>query len=155
MSIKQTTPWQIVGAIGLILIVGLSTLWLMRPMETMMSFTPLSGLITLKSMATDAIPYEIAIANHKPTLIEFYADWCTTCQAMSPTMEALHRQYAPQINFVMLNVDQPQWAAQVSEYSAFGVPQFTLLDSEHHEVHTWVGKIPRPIFKNIFEQVLG
>ncbi|WP_228021378.1 thioredoxin domain-containing protein [Vasconcelosia minhoensis] len=152
---KEQFPRRRLTAVAAILIAGLLTVLLTRPAETAVSFTPLSGLMTLKATAAEAVPYEVAIANPKPTLIEFYADWCTTCQAMSPTVAALHQQYAERLNFVMLDVDRPQWASQVSDYGASGVPQFTLLDSEQQVVKTWVGKVPKAVFKTVFDQILG
>lgn len=154
-SMEKKLPKQVLVLLVTVIIAGVSTFFLTRPAATATSFTPLSGLITLKEMASKAVPYEVAIANHKPTLIEFYADWCTTCQGMSPTVEALHQQYSEQVNFVMLNIDQPEWANQVADYGASGVPQFTLLDSTQTEIKTWVGKVPKPIFREKLDQVLG
>lgn len=131
------------------------TLLITRPAATAASFTPLSGLVSLKAMAAEAMPYEDAIASPNPTFIEFYADWCTTCQSMSHTVADLHQQYSDRINFVMLNIDDPRWATQVADYGASGVPQFTLLDTQHSEIKTWVGKVPEPILANIFDQLLG
>ncbi|MCS6812160.1 MAG: thioredoxin domain-containing protein, partial [Cyanobacteria bacterium] len=39
--------------------------------------------VSLDALAARSIPLEIALKNGKPTLIEFYANWCTTCQAMA------------------------------------------------------------------------
>ncbi len=146
---------KLIGAVLAILAAVLVTLVITRPAATTISFTPLSGLMTLKAMAAEATPYDVAIASPTPTLIEFYADWCTTCQGMSATIAELHHQYGQSINFVMLDIDDPQWATQVSDYSASGVPQFTLLDAQHDQVKTWVGKVPKPILANIFDQLLG
>lgn len=144
------------GVVAVVAVVAvLVTLLITRPAVTATSFTPLSGLMTLKAMAAEAMPYDVAIASPTPTLIEFYADWCTTCQGMSSTMADLHKQYGNSINFVMLDIDDPQWAAQVSDYGASGVPQFTLLDGAHDPVKTWVGKVPKPILANVFDQLLG
>lgn len=139
-------------AIGLAVV---ATVLLTRPAATVMSMTPLSGLMTLKSLAAESVPYEVALTSPKPTLIEFYADWCTTCQSMSATVNSLHEQYGAQMNFVMLDIDDPQWADQVEAFSASGVPQFTLLNSRHQSVHTWVGKVPKPIFTDAFTPLLG
>ena len=111
--------------------------------------------MTLKTMAASSTPYEVALANQRPTLIEFYADWCTTCQSMSATVDALHMQYGEQVNFVMLDIDDPQWADEVEAYRASGVPQFTLLNTHRQSVHTWVGKVPKPVFQSVFDQLLS
>ncbi|NEZ63811.1 thiol:disulfide interchange protein [Leptolyngbyaceae cyanobacterium CCMR0082] len=146
---------KLVGAMIAILVAILVTLLITRPAATTTSFTPLSGLMTLKTMAAEATPYEVAIASPNPTFIEFYANWCTTCQGMSPAIADLHQQYGNTISFVMLDIDDPQWANQVSDYGASGVPQFTLLNAQHDEVKTWVGKVPKPILANVFDQLLG
>ena len=127
------------------------TFTLTKPAANPVSMTPLSGLIQLKAMAAQTVPYEEAIANQKPTFIEFYADWCTTCQSMSSTVEKLHQQYGARIDFVMLNIDNPQWAQQVDQYKATGVPQFTLLDKAEQSIDTWVDKVPASILAETLE----
>ena len=152
---KRGNLWRLWGVLVAILLAVWGTLLLTRPAAVPMSMTPLSGLMTLKAMAADSMPYDSAITNQKPTLIEFYADWCTTCQSMSATMDKLQRQYCDQVNFVMLDIDNPQWAKQISEYGASGVPQFTLLSSAKEPLETWVGKVPTPIFNDAFDQAIG
>ena len=119
-SVKQRWRlWIVLIALPLMI---MTTVAFTQPAANIMSMTPLSGLMTLKSMATRAVPYELALASEKPTLIEFYADWCTTCQSMSSTVDALHERYGDQVNFVMLDIDDPQWASQVKTFGATGVP---------------------------------
>ena len=124
---KRSHLWRLWVTLIAVLLVVCVMLGLTRPAAQAISMTPLNRLIKLETFAAKAIPYEEALANQKPTLIEFYANWCTTCQDTSATVEALNQQYGDRINFVMLNVDSPQWAPQVAHYSAFGVPQFTLI----------------------------
>ena len=133
----------------------MTTLFLTRPAASVISMTPVSGLMTLQSMAAKSVPYEQAIASHQPTFIEFYADWCTTCQGMSATVDRLHHDYGHQVNFVMLNIDDPQWAEPIAQFHASGVPQFTLLNAEQQSVNTWVGKVPTPIFTAAFAELIG
>ncbi|MBX2862060.1 MAG: thiol:disulfide interchange protein [Leptolyngbyaceae cyanobacterium MAG.088] len=147
--------FKILGALIAITAAVLVTVLITRPAAKTTSFTPLSGLMTLKVMAAEAMPYADAIASPNPTFIEFYADWCTTCQGMSSTVATLHQQYGGNINFVMLDIDDPQWATQVSNYGASGVPQFTLIDAQHNEIKTWVGKVPKSILASVFDQLLG
>ena len=117
--------------------------------------SPLSGLITLKALAKEAIPYENAIANGKPTLLEFYADWCTTCQGMSPIVRNLAEKYDNQVNLVMLNIDDPQWDNLVQRYQVTGIPQYTFIDAKANTVDTLVGKVPQAIMAQVFEQLIN
>ncbi len=152
--------WKLWSAIGCVcltvfLTVATATSFLSQPAASTLSMTPLAELISLKNMAAEAVPYQQAVSNQNPTLVEFYADWCTTCQSMSATVEDLHRRYGEQINFVMLDIDDPRWAGQIEQYSATGVPQFTLLNSAQQSVETWVGKVPKSIFSQTFDQLLA
>lgn len=150
------TPWgQLIGGVIAIAAACLLTVFITRPAATTSSFTPLSGLVTLKEMAQASVAYGDAISTEKPVFMEFYADWCTTCQGMSATIADLHQNYGESINFVMLDIDDPQWAKQVKNYGASGVPQFTLLDADHNEVKTWVGKVPKSILASVFDNLPG
>ena len=117
--------------------------------------SPLSGLITLKALAENSIPYPAAIANGKPTLIEFYADWCTTCQGMSATIQNLEEKYGDRVNLVMLDIDDPQWDRLVQQYRVTGIPQYTFLDESQETLDTVVGKVPQSIMERFFEQLVS
>ncbi|MDJ0648143.1 MAG: thioredoxin domain-containing protein [Xenococcaceae cyanobacterium MO_188.B19] len=128
---------------------------LMFPLSAQaMGNSPLKGLVTLKAMAKEAIPYDMAIANDKPTLLEFYADWCTTCQGMSPTVKNLADKYSDRVNLVMLNIDDPQWNNLVQKYQVTGIPQYTFIDAETKTVDTLIGKVPQTIMAQVFDQVV-
>ena len=113
----------------------------------------LRGLAIMRAMARESIDYQEAISNKKPTVLEFYADWCTTCQGMSPVMNSLEREYAEKINLVMLNIDDPQWQEIIKKYHVTGVPQFTFLDRDRQTIDTLIGKVPKQIMVQIFEQI--
>ena len=60
---------------------------------------------SLTEMAKASTPLETALVNGKPTLMEFYANWCGSCQAMANDLSEIKQKYAEPLNFVMLNVD--------------------------------------------------
>ncbi|NET33698.1 MAG: conjugal transfer protein TraF [Cyanothece sp. SIO1E1] len=142
-------------AIALILMFAIATLFLTHPQTTSLNLSPVAGLISLKAMAADAIPYDIAVANAKPTLIEFYADWCTTCQSLAPTLQSLHEEFGSQVNFVMLDIDDPKWSQQIQQFHATGVPQLTLLKADQTVSDTFVGKVPKPLLIQCLQTLIS
>ena len=142
-------------AIALIVMFAIATVLLTRPQTTSFNLSPVAGLMALKALAQDAIPYDVAMTNAKPTLIEFYADWCTTCQALAPTLRSLHDELGGQINFVMLNIDDPQWGRQIQKFHATGVPQLTLLQADQTVADTIVGKIPKSILMQRLQMLIS
>ncbi len=48
--------------------------------------------------------FDQIVAQAKPVLIDFYADWCGPCQILSPIVEEVGSQMA-EIDVVKLNVD--------------------------------------------------
>lgn len=106
----------------------------------------LTGLASLRGLSRDAMPYSEAISNDRPTLVEFYADWCTTCQGMAPMLQELHQQQ-PDLNFVAVNIDEPRWADLVARYEVSGIPKLVLLDREAKSTQTFVGSVPQVILE--------
>jgi thiol-disulfide isomerase/thioredoxin len=104
-----------------------------------------SGTGLLTAMAEEAVPLEIALGGEKPTLMEFYANWCTTCQSMAPTLKALKQEYGDRVNFVMLNVDNTKWLPEVLQYRVDGIPYFVFLGQEGQTVGEAIGEQPKPI----------
>ena len=43
------------------------------------------------------------MCNGKPTVIDFYADWCESCKVMAPSMRSIETQYKDKINFVTID----------------------------------------------------
>ncbi|MEB3311407.1 MAG: thioredoxin family protein [Snowella sp.] len=102
---------------------------------------------SLESQAKQAVPLEIALSNGKPTLTEFYADWCSSCQAMAKDLAVLKDQYGQSVNFVMLNVDNNKWLPEVLKYRVDGIPHFVFLNSTGDAIAQSIGEQPRSIME--------
>ncbi|MEM9538827.1 MAG: thioredoxin family protein [Cyanobacteria bacterium P01_E01_bin.42] len=102
---------------------------------------------SLDSQAQAAVPLDIALQNDKPSLMEFYADWCTSCQAMAGDLEAIKHEYGDTVNFVMLNVDNTKWLPEILRYRVDGIPHFVYLDARGEVVGESLGEQPRSILE--------
>lgn len=60
------------------------------------------------------------LKSDKPVLVDFYADWCDPCRKLSPTIEALSREYAGKVNFVKINIDDARHLAM--KYGVQAIP---------------------------------
>ena len=114
-----------------------------------------SPAASLSEMAEESVPLETALANSKPTLIEFYANWCTSCQAMTGDIQQLKSQYASRVNFVMLNVDNSKWLPEMLNYRVDGIPHFEFLAADSLEKGAAMGELPRLILAENLEALIS
>lgn len=63
---------------------------------------------------------EEVLEETKPTLVDFYADWCPPCQALHPIFEALAQKYETEVKFCRLNIGEVEEVA--SQYNVSTVP---------------------------------
>jgi thioredoxin len=55
---------------------------------------------------TDATWDKDVINSEVPVLVDFWAEWCGPCRAMTPTVEALAEDYVGRVKIGKLNVDE-------------------------------------------------
>ena len=84
----------------------------------------------MEQLARRSIEPEVALNNGKPTLIEFYADWCQVCREMAPAMLELERSTQNSLDVVLVNVDNPRWQDLVNRYEVNGIPQLNLFSAD-------------------------
>lgn len=76
-----------------------------------------------KIAATD---YEAEVAQSpQPVVIDFYATWCGPCRRMTPIMEKLAGEFATQVKFVKVNVDEAPALAQ--RFGVSGIPALAMV----------------------------
>lgn len=83
----------------------------------------------LERLARQSPEFNVALADGRPTLVEFYADWCEACRSMAPAMERIERQQHGRMDVVLLNVDNPRWQPELERYDVNGIPQLELFDA--------------------------
>jgi thiol-disulfide isomerase/thioredoxin len=111
--------------------------------------------VSLTQLDEGSTPLEVAVSNNKPSLVEFYADWCTVCQKMAPDMAELKQQYADKLNFVMLNVDNNKWLPEMLKYRVDGIPHFVFLGNQGESIAEAIGDIPRSVMASNLEALVA
>ena len=84
----------------------------------------------LDQLAKSSLLPEQALSNGKPTVLEFYADWCEACKEMAPEMIEAKKQNANKVDVVLLNVDNSIWSDLIDKYNVNGIPQLTFFDAK-------------------------
>ena len=93
----------------------------------------------LERLARQSPDFTMALADGRPTLVEFYADWCEACRAMAPAMEAIESRRRNELDVVLLNVDNPRWQPQLDLYDVNGIPQLELFNADGRAVGRSLG----------------
>lgn len=80
-------------------------------------------------------------------LVDFYADWCGPCKAMSPAIQAVGKDVEGKARVIKVNIDKNQAAAM--QYDVRAVPTFIIF-KDGRQVWRHSGMID----KNTLEQQL-
>ena len=110
---------------------------------------------SLESQVQQSTPLSVALNNHKPTLTEFYADWCTSCQAMAGDLAQIKAEYGDRLNFVMLNVDNTKWLPEMLRYRVDGIPHFLFMNEQWQAIAEAIGEQPRGILEADLEALIA
>jgi thioredoxin-like negative regulator of GroEL len=109
---------------------------------------------SLEAQAKLSQPIDIALSNGKPTLMEFYADWCGVCQGMSKDLAAVKSQFGEKVNFSMLNVDNTKWLPEITKYRVDGIPHFVFFDRQGKVIAQAIGDQPRKVLESQLTDIL-
>lgn len=79
------------------------------------------GIIDLNDSNFDQI-----ISAENPTLVDFWAEWCSPCKSMHPVFESLSKKYL-NVKFARVNVDQNQNISM--RFGVQSIPTFIMFKS--------------------------
>lgn len=64
--------------------------------------------------------FNTLIQSEVPVLVDFYADWCGPCKALSPILKEVKEQLGDDVKIIKIDVDKNQSLAQ--KFQVKGVP---------------------------------
>ena len=99
----------------------------------------------------EANPKEWKFEGDKPCIVDFFATWCGPCKALAPVLEELAGEYAGQVDFYKVDVDQAEDLA-----GAFGIrsiPTLLFIPLKGQPQITQ-GALPKQQLKEIIEKEL-
>ncbi|HEV7184149.1 MAG: thioredoxin [Actinomycetales bacterium] len=96
--------------------------------------------MTTLTAVTDATFADRVLSAQGTTIVEFWAEWCGPCRALSPILEQLAVDHADTLDIVKINADDnPRTAA---EYRAMSIPVIKVF-RDGEVVKTIVGAKPK------------
>ena len=89
---------------------------------------------------TDATFDQEVINNEKTVLVDFWAEWCGPCRAVSPILDQIASENADKIDIVKLNVDD--FPALAAKYQITSIPAMKVFQ-KGEVVKTVIGAKPK------------
>lgn len=105
----------------------------------------------MKAIGTDNWQEEV-LSSSTPVLVDFWAEWCGPCRALTPILEDLAKDFDGKLKIVKVNVDENPDLA--SEFGVRSIP--TLLVFKGGQLKgQMVGVMPKPQLKAKLESFLA
>jgi thioredoxin len=90
---------------------------------------------------TDATFQSEVLDSEKTIMVDFWAEWCGPCRAVSPILDAIAAEHAEKISIVKLNVDDNPETAM--KYGITSIPAMKVYRGGE-VVKTVIGAKPKP-----------
>jgi len=94
---------------------------------------------------------EVLNSTH-PVFVDFWAEWCGPCRAVSPVVEQLSKEYGDKVNFVKVNVDDNNELAK--KYNVFSIPTLAIF-KDGEVVSQQSGAATKESFKTMIDSSLN
>lgn len=87
----------------------------------------------------------------KPCIIDFYADWCAPCRALTPVMEELSEEYKGKVDIYKIDTEKEQELAGMFGIRSIPSILFVPIDAQPQMA---TGALPKEALQKAIEDVL-
>jgi thioredoxin 1 len=94
----------------------------------------------------------VVLQSDKPVLVDFWAEWCAPCRALTPTVEEVAQQFGETAKVFKLNVDDNPQTSQ--RYGVRGIPMLVVF-KDGKEVERVVGAVGKAAIVRMIDRQLG
>ncbi|MDP4633536.1 MAG: thioredoxin [Pontimonas sp.] len=102
--------------------------------------------VTDQNFATEVL------ASEKPIMVDFWAEWCGPCRAVSPILDQIATEHSDKIDVVKLNVDDNPETAM--KYQITSIPTMKVFRAGE-VVKTVIGAKPKPALEADLQEFLA
>jgi thioredoxin 1 len=101
---------------------------------------------------TEATFDQEVLQNERAVLVDFWAEWCGPCRAVSPILDQIATEHSDKLDIVKLNVDENPGLAM--KYQITAIPAMKVFKGGE-VVHTVIGAKPKPALEADLAQFIG
>lgn len=101
---------------------------------------------------TEATFEQEVLQNERAVLVDFWAEWCGPCRAVSPILDQIATEHSDKLDIVKLNVDENPGLAM--KYQITAIPAMKVFQAGE-VVHTVIGAKPKPALEADLAQFIG
>lgn len=94
---------------------------------------------------------ELLETSDKPVLVDFYADWCGPCKALTPVIKQIATEYKGRVTTIKINTEKKQHIAM--KYGIQSIPTIILFDKGEIKMRL-NGAYPYPALKSELDRAL-
>lgn len=95
--------------------------------------------------------FDKIIASDKPTLVDFWAEWCGPCRMIGPILDELSTEYVGKAIIAKVNVDDHEGLA--ARFGITSIPNLKIF-KKGVEVGNVVGAVPKATLKLTLDKYL-